>query len=141
MDITIPCPCPGTPHQDGDVVTLRDKPTLHMGTTAFGWANAQATNKKPSSGDIAELYLSEGITGWTFTLEDGSPRPLDDENIGWLLDDFALAYPIADAASELYTEVIFRPLVGLLPKPSRSSRTATSTSRSRPSSRKTPSPS
>lgn len=132
MDVTVPCPCAGTPHPDGDIVTLRDKPTLHMGTTAFGWANVQATERKPSSGDIAELYLTEGIVGWTFLLDDGSPRPLDDENLAWFTDDFALAYPVADKAADLYTDVIFRPLVDSIPKASTRRRASRRSSNSTP---------
>lgn len=140
MDVTVPCPCPGTPHPDGDTVTLRDKPTLHMGTTALGWASKQATDEAPTSGDIAELYLREGVLAWTFIGEDGAPRPVSEEGLDWLLDDYELAYPIADAASELYTEAIFRPLVARLPKSSRTSRTTASTSRRSRSTPRTPSP-
>lgn len=136
MDVTVPCPCPGTPHPDGDTVTLRDKPTLHMGTTAFGWANIQATKDQPTTGDIAELYLTDGIIAWTFVLEDGSPRPLGSAGLEWLLDDFELAYPIADKASELYTEAIFRPLVASrtnASKPPRASRRSSNSTQTKPS--------
>jgi len=127
MDVTTTCPCLGTPHQGGDTVTLKDKPGLHMGTTALGWASVQATTEAPTSGDIAELYLREGIVSWTYLEDDGTPKPVTDETLDWLLDDYELAYPVAEKASELYTEVIFRPLVAQLPKSSRTSRTNGST--------------
>jgi hypothetical protein len=129
MDVHIPCPCPGAPHPDGDTVTLRDKPTLHMGTTALGWASAQANGSSPTSGDIAELYLREGILSWTFVLDNGSPRPVSADHLDWLLDDYEVAFPVAEQASDLYTEVIFRPLVAQLPKSSRTGQTNGSTSR------------
>ena len=132
MDVIVPCPCPGTPHPDGDTVTLRDKPTLHMGTTAFGWANMQATEKKPTSGDIAELYLRDGIVAWTFLEEDGTPKPVTEETIDWLLDDFTLAYPVADKAADVYTDIIFRPLVDLMPKASKRTRASRRSSSSGP---------
>ena len=87
-------------------------------------------------GDIMETYLREGVVDWTFTLENGDHRPCDDEGLDWLMDDYELAYPIANAAAEVYTEAIFRPLgVKMEPTPSsRTSRNTRSTSRkSRPS--------
>jgi len=139
MDVHVPCPCPGTPHPDGDTVTLRDKPTLRMGTQVIGLSSAQAQTGLPSAGDITELFVREGILAWTFVLEDGSPRPLDAEGIQWLVDDYAVAYPIAERASELYTEVIFAPLLAQATEPRRSSptsRTGASTSASSQRSRK-----
>ena len=140
MDVHLACPCPGTPHPDGDTVTLRDKPSLRMGTQALGWASSQAQNGKPSAGDITELFVREGVIDWTFVLEDGSFRPIDDENMTWLLDDYTVAYPIAEAASAIYTDIIFAPLLEAAKTPRKSSptsRTSASTSRS---SRPTPSP-
>jgi len=131
MDVHIPCPCPGTPHPDGDTVTLRDKPSLRMGTTALGWASTATGNGRPAAADIAEVFLREGIVDWTFTLEDGEPRPLDDEGLAWLLDDYSVAYPIAEEASALYTNAIFDPLLERAKEPRKSSptsRTSASTS-------------
>ena len=136
MDVTVTCPCPGTPHPDGDTVTLKDKPGLHLGATVLGWANRQGEANIPTIGDIMETYLREGVVDWTFTLENGDHRPCDDEGLDWLMDDYELAYPIANAAAEVYTEAIFRPLgVKMEPTPSsRTSRNTRSTSRkSRPS--------
>lgn len=110
MDVPVGCPCPGTPHPDGDTVTLRDKPTLHMGTTVLGWAGQSSTDGQPATGEIAELYLREGIEAWTFVDDSGEPMPVSQANLDWFMDDYALAYPVADAASGLYTDVIFAPL-------------------------------
>ncbi len=140
MDVNIPCPCPGTPHPDGDTVTLRDKPTLHMGTTALGWASQQAQSAAPTSGDIAELYLREGILSWTFLDDKGQPKPVDAAGIEELMDDYTAAYPIAEAASGVYTDLIFAPLVAQVQKSSRTSRTARSTSVKSPSSPSLPTP-
>lgn len=130
MDVTVACPCPGTPHPDGDTVTLRDKPTLMMGTTALGWAGQQASDGAPSTGHISEVYLTDGILSWTFVEEDGSPKPVNDETLRWLLDDYALAYPVAEKAAEVYTDIIFAPLLAQISNSSRTGRTGASTSRS-----------
>lgn len=134
MDVTVPCPCVGTPHPDGDTVTLRDKPTLHMGTTAFSWTNIQVRSKAPTEGEIAELYLTDGISDWTFLLEDGERRPLNDENLRWFLDDFELSYPVANAAADLYTEAIYRPLLASVKKVSKPTKGARRSSNSTPTS-------
>ena len=141
MDVTVGCPCPGTPHPDGDTVTLRDKPNFHMGTMALGWAGRQATDDIPTTGEIMELYLRDGITAWTFVLEDGSPRAVDDEGLDWLLDDYELAYPIADEAASLYTDRIFAPLLKQTRNSSQTGRTGRSTYRNSRRSSKVQSPS
>lgn len=130
MDINVTCPCPGSPHPDGDTVTLRDKPTFHMGTTALGWAGRQTVSDVPSTGEIMEVYLRDGIIDWTFVEEDGTPRALNNEGIDWLLEDYELAFPIAEQAAELYTDRIFDPLVKRISNSSRTGLTGNSTSRS-----------
>jgi hypothetical protein len=141
MDVTTTCPCSGTPHPDGDTVTLRDKPTLMMGTTALGWAGQQATDSKPTSGEISEMFLRLGILSWTYLEDDGTPKPVTDETLDWLLDDYELAYPVAEKAAELYTEVIFAPLLKQISNSSRTGRTNASTSANSRRSRSRPSPS
>lgn len=118
MDVTVACPCPGTPHPDGDTVTLRDKPTLEMGTTSLGWASQQASDGKPTTGHISVLYVREGILSWTFLEEDGTHKPVNAETLDWFVDDFALAYPVAEKAAELYTDAIFAPLLAQMNKSS-----------------------
>jgi hypothetical protein len=109
-----------------------------MGTTALGWVTEQATNSVPTSGEIADLYLKEGIIAWTF-LDESGPLPLNVENIQRiLLDDFETAYPVAEAAADLYTEIVFRPLVAAMKRSSPHGPTNASTSANSPSTSKRP---
>lgn len=139
MEVTVPCPCSGTPHPDGDVVTLRDIPSFRMGANALGWAS-QPTSQ-PASADISEMFIREGITAWTFLEDDGSTKPVTDETLDWFLDDYTRAYPVAEVAAGLYADVIFAPLQAQVRSSSPTSRTGRSTSARSPRSRSRQSPS
>jgi hypothetical protein len=132
------CTCPGTPHDgsdgadDGDIVYLRP---------ALGFAaGAEALRKIiESEGDvnrIAELvgpvYIREGVTGWNVVDESGA-IPLDTAAI---LDNYTWAYPIAEKADDLYSQVVLAPLLARMSAPSGNGPIAMSTRQIRRSSTK-----
>ena len=136
------CTCPGSPHDgrdgadDGDIVTLRP----HLGFSAGAEALRKIIESDGDVNRVAELvgpvYIREGVTGWNVTDESG-PVALD---IDLILDDYALAYPIAEAADDLYSEAVLAPLVARMSALSGNGRTAASTHPTRRSSKPRPSP-
>jgi hypothetical protein len=137
------CTCPGSPHDgrdgadDGDIVTLRP----HLGFAAGAEALRKIIEADGDVNRVAELvgpvYIREGVIGWNVIAEDGGAAELD---IAAILDDYALAYPIAEAADDLYSEVVLRPLVVRMNALSGNGRTAASTRPTRRSSKPRRSP-
>lgn len=65
-------------------------------------------------GQLTESYLLVGVAEWSFS-DDMGPIPVSRENIAkYLLSDFALASPVADAADDLYYGPVLAPLVASL---------------------------
>jgi hypothetical protein len=54
-----------------------------------------------------EVFIKGGVVGWNLQLGDGSPKPLDLDEI---LKDISLGMPVADAASDLYMVKVTTPL-------------------------------
>ena len=115
--VSIPCPCPGTPHPDGDTVELREKLDLKAGMAVQRLiieANS-ATRKMDEAeltGVLAEGYLLYGVEAWTLIDEAGALVPCTKDTIrARLLSDFTLAAPIAEAADGLYMAAVILPLV------------------------------
>jgi hypothetical protein len=109
----LPCPCPNTPHPDGDTVELRDKLGLAAGVELQrDVREALGTSEGHIVGLLVEGYVRHGVCAWTFTDELGKPVEVTPENIQkWVLDDFTLATPIAEKADELYENAVLGPLV------------------------------
>jgi hypothetical protein len=117
------CLCPGTPHQDGDIVYLRAKLGLAGGTTlqrliveaSQNHSNGSTVGKMfeaEVSGTLAEAYLLVGVESWNLLGENGGPIPVTPDTIkSQLLDDFARAAPVADKADDLYVGPVLDPLV------------------------------
>jgi len=136
------CTCPGSPHDgrdgadDGDIVTLRP----HLGFAAGAEALRKIIESDGDVNRVAELvgpvYIREGVIGWNVIDENGAAE-LD---IDGILDDYALAYPIAEAADDMYSEAVLRPLVARMNALSGNGRTAASTHPTRRSSKPRPSP-
>ena len=141
----VECPCPGKPHPEGDIVELRDRLGLAAGTTLQSLtlqSRASGEDAAQVTGRLVESYLLVGVCGWTFTDENGKPVPVTEDNIrSLLLEDFGLAYPIAEKADELYHEAVLGPLVNGPSKSSPATSTGVSTSASKNGSRKRPRPS
>lgn len=65
-------------------------------------------------GLLTESYLLVGVVEWSLSDEMG-PIPVSRENIAkYLLSDFELAQPVADAADDLYYGPVLAPLVASL---------------------------
>lgn len=109
----IPCPCPNTPHPDGDTVELRDRLGLAAGVEIQ--ATVRGLIGKPDAVIVAalvEAYVRHGIVAWTFVDADGAPVDVTPETIqSMVLDDFTLATPVAEAADTLYEDAVLGPLV------------------------------
>lgn len=143
------CECPGTPHEEGDVVYVAPTLSLSGGLaaehdTSTALAETLANAGKPPEGgwnddnsetlalDMGErmrqkllvTYVRYGAVGWNFQDERG-PIPFDVEAI---LADYGIARTIAEKGDELYGETVARPLLDRLSKRSQSGQTARSTS-------------
>lgn len=132
MDVSIACPCPGTPHPDGDTVTLRDELDFR---TAARVRNEVMLLDDDDRQDTAlvlavlqEAYLLHGIAGWTLTGADGQPVPVSPDTVRSRLLPFAVqAMLVADAGDDLYTEAVMAPLVARAQKSSQATQTVLST--------------
>lgn len=133
------CTCPGSPHPDGDGVYLR--PSIGLtGGLAAEQALLDAAREYPVADKAPaeeqdriaalrtarvrpawyEIFLRHGVVGWN--LSDGTAEiPFD---IQRLLDDYALARPAADVASDLYSPAILAPFLAPPAMHSRNGRTA-----------------
>lgn len=109
MDLTHPfrdCACPGTPHQDGDIVTYRPKLSFDAAARAVGaiWG----TEGEPSAQKGFDIYLHDGPLSWNLVDGEGNAVPLNDDALDAL--DFADQYEIADYGDTLYRDTVISPL-------------------------------
>lgn len=125
------CPCEGTPHEDGDIVYLRPELTPLEGVRARSivgnWIEDGALNTVEANVALAELWFSIGIDSWTFLDDDGKPIPVTPENIVRALPYGRGGQLVADAADDLYTQMVITPLVAKISGLSSDGSTATST--------------
>lgn len=138
----VECPCPGTPHPEGDVVTLRGRLGLSAGVQMQQLiikANAEGQGTPELTGLLMESYIRFGVCDWTFVNEDGKPVPITNDTIqSLILDDFTTASPIAEVADGLYEGPVLGPLVNGAATSSRTTPTGRSTSRRASGSRRNP---
>ena len=136
------CPCPGTPHPDGDTVELRARLGLAAGIELqqlIVKANASGQTPEAMTGLLVESYIRLGVADWTFVGEGGGAVPVNAEMIQkYILDDFTTATPVAEKANDLYEGPVLGPLVNGVANSSRSTRTGSSTSRTGSGSQKNP---
>jgi hypothetical protein len=115
LDVPVSCPCPGSPHPDGDTIRLREKLGLAAGIAIQRMiidANSEKDNTAELTGKLAEGYLLHGVESWTLVNEAGLDIPVNEATIRHhLLDDFVVASPVADAADGLYMAAVILPLV------------------------------
>lgn len=123
------CQCPGTPHAEGDTVTLRPRLSFDQNVAALQ-AILEAGGKAAAAWPI---YAFDGPEAWNLVDANGRPLPLTREALEAL--DWADQYEIADAADTIYGGQVLAPLLRRMKESSESSRT---TSSSRP--RRTSSP-
>lgn len=115
MDVPISCICPGSPHPDGDTVTLRDeldfRTAARVRNSIVLLDDAQREDVGLVLAVLQEAYLLYGIASWTLQDADGSPLDVTPANVtGSLLVHVAQASIVADAADDLYAEVVIAPL-------------------------------
>ena len=154
IPVPVRCPCPGTPHEDGDTVFLAPHIGFRAGLEAEAtmvrvWTNLDTSGKVPTQTEaslkveaaLREIYVVGGVKAWTFVDEAGESIEVSEDSIAEiLLSDFSLARPVGDKADELYTASVLDPLLARLSKSSRTTRTRGSTSAKAPSSDKRPRP-
>lgn len=93
---------------------------------------------------LGQLYLEHGISAWSFTDADQRPIPVDHGSYDWpatvagLLPWDQGGAEVADAADDLYSENILRPLTGRSLTQLRAGQTGGTTSATQPSSQPAP---
>jgi hypothetical protein len=128
------CACPGTPHEEGDIVFLA--------STLSAEGGIAAEQDMASTRDSEELtrkwlisFVRFGARGWNLLDEEGLDVPFDVDD---LLADWAIARPVAIRAGELYQASVIAPFQQQPAKRSATGRTRATTSR-RPSPTRSPS--
>lgn len=130
-----PCRCAGTPHVDGDTVSLSKNPPLEVGLAA---SQAMAEDGADNIRIALGLAYLRAIEAWTFVDDDGDPIPVTPENIRAALPWGKGGDIVAEKADELYTGAVLDPLLRRLSNTSRGGPTAGSTSANRESRRHPP---
>lgn len=119
MDVSINCPCPGTPHKkEGDTVTLRDTLSFREATAirkslAYVESDDEQGRALANLAALTESYLLFGISAWTLTDDEQKAIPVSHATIReHLLDGQPLqASIVADEADNLYAKVVLLPLL------------------------------
>ena len=118
------CACPGTPHEEGDTVSLLAKLSLSGGLAAQADIIAAAGDGSTLAQRWLVTYVRHGAVAWNLVDEDG-PVPFD---VDAILADYSFALPVADRADDLYSAAIIDPLTVRLNGISRNGLTDASTS-------------
>ena len=118
------CACPGTPHEEGDTVSLLAKLSLSGGLAAQADIIAAAGDGSTLAQRWLVTYVRHGAVAWNLVDDDG-PVPFD---VDAILADYAFALPVADRADDLYSAAIIDPLTVRLNGISRNGLTDASTS-------------
>ena len=139
--VSVTCPCPGTPHADGDTVYLLPKMGLQGGITAEHQILSFGGDQSALVGALTETFVRFGVVAWTFVDANGKPVPCTDEKRQeLLLTDYTLARDIGDKADELYSAAVIDPLACRLSNGSGRPSRDRSTSPKRRSASKRPKP-
>lgn len=127
----IACPCPGTPHKDGDTVYLYPKLAFVDGVVvlrAVGVAKEAGAGDEELSAVLLNGYLERGLAKWTFTDANG-PVPLNRDTVrAFTAGNLLEAIGIANHAETLYSAALIGPLATGASTSSTSTPTPTSTS-------------
>jgi hypothetical protein len=105
MEVHIDCPCAGTPHAEGDTVSLRDKLDSVAGL-AIKYSVAQKTSEMREAGQISpegeitdeaiswllvafinQRYLIYGVSGWTLVDAEGKKLPVTPAHLRSFMED------------------------------------------------------
>lgn len=156
IPVAVACPCPGTPHSDGDTVFMGPFLSLEGGMLAEAlmvrsWARLENSGKELRQTEaslaveaaLRRVYVADGVREWTFVDAEGEDIEVTEESVRTiLLSNFTLSRPVGDKADELYTTSVLDPLLKQIKKSSRSSprRESTETSPTQTSGSKRPKP-
>lgn len=142
-DVTVTCLCPpdGTRHPDGEVVTFRE--TIDFRTASIARKSVEWLRYEDPEADVpevlavlSEFYLLHCIERWTIRDAKGKPVEVSKAAVReYVLPNATAAFDLAEAADELYQEVILLPLVARASKSSPPTLTNGSTSPPKPSGR------
>lgn len=132
------CYCPGTPHEDGDVVYLAPvlSMTGGMAATSVFAAALEGASSIAIQEMLADIWVRHGVVGWNLLDEGGKPVELTPSNVAAALPYGKGGRLVAEKADDLYAEDITGPLVQRLSNISPTGPTNGSTSRTPKSSRK-----
>ena len=131
-DITVPCSCPGKPHEQ-DTVSIPEVLDARLGAAGTFAIRTTPGIGADMEGAISEAWLHNAPRAWTFVDESGEALPVTIDNIDARLTWDHGGFEVADTANGLYAGDLFSPLVKRMPKPSRRGRMARSTSATPPS--------
>lgn len=126
IDVTVPCSCPGTPHEQ-DTVSIPEVLDARLGAAATFALNGHE-NLADMEGAITAAWLHNAPRAWTFTDDKDEPLPVNVPNINLRLTWAHGGLEVAEKANELYAGDLFAPLVARRSAPSRRGRTPRSTS-------------
>lgn len=104
------CRCPESPHPDGDVVFLRDKPDMDMGLAARGVLAQKQGFVGEAEAAFYSVFVRHGVVAWNVLNDKGEPVPLTHANI---LDRLTWAEGgaiVAVRATVLYQDAVLDPL-------------------------------
>ena len=127
------CACPGTPHEEGDTVSVLPVPSLACGLAAQADIVAAAGDGSILAQRWLTTYIRHGAVAWNLLDVSGKPLPFD---VDAILADYTFALPVANRVDELYSDAVLAPLALRLNGQSQTGRTSASTSPRRQSIRK-----
>lgn len=116
MNVIVPCPCPGTPHET-DTVTLRERLGFHEATAIRKGIKLAGEDGDPMATEerlarAVEGYILYGIESWTLVDEKGKRLGVSRVAIAErILANDDAAYPIGEAADGLYASAVILPLL------------------------------
>jgi hypothetical protein len=114
VPVAVACPCPGTPHSDGDTVFLGPKLSFRAGVMA----DSKIADIVNGSGNVDEVkavlletYILDGVKAWTFVDAEGTDIEVTPATIqAWLLSDYSIGVLVSEQADKLYSEAVSDPL-------------------------------
>ena len=140
IDVTIPCSCPGKPHEQ-DTVSMPELTDVRIGTAVMAAMRTSPATVADMESAISTVLLHVAPRAWTLVDEKGEPLELTPENIDARLTWNAGGMEVAEKANDLYgagsPTGVFAPLVPRKSKGSSNGRTGGSTSRTRTSGSRT----
>src|SRR5436190_2313140 len=105
------CPCPGTPHEDGDIVYLAPVLSTPGGMAASAAIREGMSDPVLFAERLGVIWLRHGIRSWTFLDEEGDPVPVSSEAADDLLPWAKGGRLVADKADDLYAQDVLAPFL------------------------------